>query len=308
MTQAFPSIADLSSRLIDLGGYGKNAQQVFETSALIAAAQAHWDRVEIQRLQDDRNIHPKVWDKLVVIHKRQQRLQDLIPSKDLPSNYTALYALVVMSVDEIKALVADGLLSSQNRPSSKALLDWTKTFRKGDQGISKELPLTLLLQEVLTEQQEQDLLNAIAEVAERFGVEVRSGKGIKQAEVKEQERSNRASQLEEDLMKALQPLWERSLLPEREKFSLASLSDLVNGSRATFTGFIIAVIRDKKIFWKEAGKEFCLKVALDYNREESRVQRGNYKTRIKQVIELHRTAVPGLGEFANMVLSTFMSA
>jgi len=308
MTQAFPSIADLNSRLIDLGGYGKSAQQVFETSALIAAAQVHWDRVEIQRLQDDRNIHPKVWDKLVLIHKDQQRLQELIPSKYLPSNYTALYALVVMSVDEIKALVADGLLSSQNRPSSKALLDWTKTFRKGDQGISKELPLTLLLQEVLTEQQEQDLLNAIAEVAERFGVEVRSGKGIKQAEVKEQERSNRASQLEEDLMKALQPLWERSLLPEREKFSLASLSDLVNGSRATFTGFIIAVIRDKNIFWKEAGKEFCLKVALDYNREESRVQRGNYKTRIKQVIELHGTDVTGLGEFANMVLSTFMSA
>lgn len=109
-------------------------------------------------------------------------------------------------------------------------------------------------------------------------------------------------------MKALQQFWERSLLPEREKFSLASLSDLVNGSRATFTGFIIAVIRDKKIFWKEAGKEFCLKVALDYNREESRVQRGNYKTRIKQVIELHGTDVTGLGEFANMVLSTFMSA
>jgi hypothetical protein len=308
MTQAFPSIADLTSRLIDLGGYGKGAQQVFETSELVAAAQVHWDRVEIQWIQEDRSIHPKVWDKLVLIHKHQQRLQDLIPSKDLPSNYTALYALVVMSADEIQALVADGLLSSQNRPSSKALLDWTKTFRKGDQGVAKELPLTLVLQEVLTEQQEQDLLNAIAEVAERFGVEVRSGKGFKQAEVKEQERSNRASQLEEDLMKALQPFWERSLLPEREKFSLASLSDLVNGSRATFTGFIIAVIRDKKIFWKEAGKEFCLKVALDYNREESRVQRGNYKTRIKQVIELHGTDVTGLGEFANMVLSTFMSA
>ena len=308
MTQAFPSIADLTSRLIDLGGYGKGAQQVFETSELVAAAQVHWDRVEIQWIQEDRSIHPKVWDKLVLIHKHQQRLQDLIPSKDLPSNYTALYALVVMSADEIQALVADGLLSSQNRPSSKALLDWTKTFRKGDQGVAKELPLTLVLQEVLTEQQEQDLLNAIAEVAERFGVEVRSGKGFKQAEVKEQERSNRASQLEEDLMKALQPFWERSLLPEREKFSLASLSDLVNGSRATFTGFIIAVIRDKKIFWKEAGKEFCLKVALDYNREESRVQRGNYKTRIKQVIELHGTDVTGLGEFANMVLSTFISA
>jgi hypothetical protein len=308
MTQAFPSIADLTSRLIDLGGYGKGAQQVFETSELVAAAQVHWDRVEIQWIQEDRSIHPKVWDKLVLIHKHQQRLQDLIPSKDLPSNYTALYALVVMSADEIQALVADGLLSSQNRPSSKALLDWTKTFRKGDQGVAKELPLTLVLQEVLTEQQEQDLLNAIAEVAERFGVEVRSGKGFKQAEVKEQERSNRASQLEEDLMKALQPFWERSLLPEREKFSLASLSDLVNGSRATFTGFIIAVIRDKKIFWKEAGKEFCLKVALDYNREESRVQRGNYKTRIKQVIELHGTDVTGLGEFANIVLSTFMSA
>jgi hypothetical protein len=308
MTQAFPSIADLSSRLIDLGGYGKEAQQVFETSALVAAAQVLWDREEIQRLQKDRSIHPKVWDKLVLIHKDQQRLQDLIPSKDLPSNYTALYALVVMSTDEIQALVADGLLSSQNKPSSKALLDWAKNFRKEDQGISKEIPLTLVLQEVLTEHQEQDLLTAIAELAERFGVGVRSGKGVKQAEVKEQGRSNKASQLEGDLMKALQPLWDRSLLTERDKFSLAVLSDLVNGSRATFTGFINLVIRDKETFWQEAGKEFCLKVALDYNREESRIQRGNYKTRIKQVNERHGPAVPGLEEFANMVLSTIMSA
>ena len=308
MAQAFPSIADLTSRLIDLGGYGKNAQQVFETSALIAAAQVLWDREEIQRIQEDRSIHPKVWDKLVLIHKDQQRLQDLIPSRDLPSNYTALYALVVMSAEEIQALVADGLLSSQNKPSSKALLDWTKTFRKGDQGFVKELPFTLVLQEVLTEQQEQDLLTAIAEVAERFGVEVRSGKGVKQAEVKEQERSKRAFQLEGDLIRALQPIWDRSLLPERDTFSLASLSDLVNGSRATFTGFINSVIGDKETFWQEAGKEFCLKVALDYNREESRIQRGNYKTRIKQVIERHGPVMPGLDEFANMVLSTFMSA
>jgi len=308
MTQALPSIADLTSRLIDLGGYGKNAQQVFEISALVAAAQVLWDREEIQRLQKDRSIHPKVWDKLVLIHKDQQRLKDLIPSKDLPSNYTALYALVVMSAEEIQALVADGLLSSQNKPSSKALLDWAKNFRKGDQGIAKEIPLTLVLQEVLTEHQEQDLLTAIAELAERFGVGVRSGKGVKQAEVKEQGRSNKASQLEGDLMKALQPLWDRSLLTERDKFSLAVLSDLVNGSRATFTGFINSVFRDKETFWQEAGKEFCLKVALDYNREESRIQRGNYKTRIKQVIERHGPAVPGLEEFANMVLSTFMSA
>jgi hypothetical protein len=308
MAQAFPSIADLTSRLIDLGGYGKNAQQVFETSALVSAAQVLWDREAVQRFQENRSIHPKVWDKLVLIHKDQQRLQDLIPSKDLPSNYTALYALVVMSTDEIQALVADGLLSSPNKPSSKALLDWTKNFRKGGQGVAKELPFTLVIQEVLTEQQEQDLLTAIDEVAERFGVEVRAGKGIKQAEVKEQERVNRASQLEEELMKALQPLWDRSLLLEREKFSLASLADLVNGSRATFTGFINSVIRDKETFWQEAGKEFCLKVALDYNREESRVQRGNYKTRIKQVIERRGPAVSSLGEYAAMVLSTFMSA
>ena len=82
----------------------------------------------------------------------------------------------------------------------------------------------------------------------------------------------------------------------------------MNGSRATFTGFINSVIRDKETFWQEAGKEFCLKVALDYNREESRIQRGNYKTRIKQVIERHGPTVPGLEEFADMVLSTFMSA
>jgi hypothetical protein len=308
MARAIPSIADLTSRLMDLGGYGKNAQQVFETSAMVAAAQMAWDREGIKQFQEDRRIHPKVWDKLVLIHKDQQRLQDLIPSEDLPSNYTALYALVVMSTDEIKALTLDGLLSSKNKPSSKALLDWTKTFRNGDQGIPKELPITLVLQKDLTEQQEHELFNAIAEATERFGVEVRAGKGIGQAEVKEQERSRRASQLEQDLTKALQPLWDRSLLAEREKFLLESLSDLVNGTRSTFTGFIISVIRDKEIFWQEAGREFCLKVALDYNREVSRVQRGNYKTRIRQVIERHGPMVSGLEDYAKMVLSTFMSA
>ena len=66
------------------------------------------------------------------------RDQRLVPIKDLlPASCTALYALVVMSDEELTEALKQDLVSA--RASSHALLDWTKAYRIKSTGIEQEI-------------------------------------------------------------------------------------------------------------------------------------------------------------------------
>ena len=177
-----PTTQELADRLTaPLGSkdrFGRNGAAVLVTAGLVAAANASWDKGAIGAFQDNQKLHPKVWDKLVAIHK-DQRLE---PIKDLlPASYTAIYALVVMSDEEFSAAVAEEDLVTAGA-SSRSLLDWTKAYRLRGTGIGKEVPLTLVLPDDLTPQQHKILLSALQETAAEFGAHVLEGKGgIKQA-------------------------------------------------------------------------------------------------------------------------------
>ena len=118
--------------------FGATAAEVLETAALIAAADQDWDKATIAAFQKEQEIHQKVWGKLVSIAK-STNLQSL-PPEDLPASYTALYALVVMTTEELKAAGAEGVIRSN--ASSRSILEWTKAFRLRGTGIEQELPLT----------------------------------------------------------------------------------------------------------------------------------------------------------------------
>jgi len=158
MNTPAPTPAVLAERLRAAPGskdrFGATASEVLETAALVAAAHLDWDKATIAAFQDQQGIHTKVWGKLVSIAK-SKKLKGL-PEKDLPASYTALYALEVMSPQELQAAVAEDLLKVTPL-SSRVILDWTKAFRFRGTGIEQEIPLTLVLREELSEQQHQVL-------------------------------------------------------------------------------------------------------------------------------------------------------
>jgi hypothetical protein len=287
--------------------FGSTAAEVLETAALVAAAHADWDKDTIDAFQEGQKIHQKVWGKLVSI-ARSVNLQSL-PAEDLPASYTALYALEVMSPQELKAAVQEDLVRSD--ASSRSILDWTKAFRLRGTGIEQEIPLTLVLREDLSAAQQQDLLDALRKVADQFGAEILEGKGgIRQAEVKSDQRKARAAEIEEDLMRRLGPVVLDAPDALKQQFQVGSAADLISGSRERFTGFlqVLEGKGDKSVFWTKYGRAYCLKYARDFNLTDSRAERYQLKKRVTMALERWgvENQVPGFQEAAEDVMRTYM--
>jgi hypothetical protein len=307
-----PTPEELADRLTaPLGSkdrFGGNGAEVLVTAGLVAAADAFWDKGAISTFQDNQKLHPKVWDKLVAIHK-DQRLLPL--QKDLPASYTALYALVVMKDEELKAALQDGLLnrSKEEGPiSSRSILDWTKAYRLKGSGIEQEMPLTLVLKEDLTTERQQDLLCALKEVALQYGAEVREGKGgLKQAEVKAEARKAVADRIDEELMRLLGTVVLGAPEDLKEKFQVRSAADLIEGPRATFTGFFQNLVgKVDGLFWRKYGRTYCLKIARDFNLTQSRTDRFQLKDRLKKAVKDWDKEIEGFASMVAEIQSTYM--
>ena len=303
-----PTTEELADRLTaPLGSkdrFGRNGAEVLVTAGLVAAANASWDKGAISTFQDNQKLHPKVWDKLVAIHKDQKlgSIKDL-----LPASYTALYALVVMKDEELKAAVAEKDLVTPGA-SSRSLLDWTKAYRLKGSGIEQEMPLTLVLKEDLTAEQQQDLLCALKDLAIKYGAEVREGKGgLRQAEVKAEARKAVADRIDGELMRLLGPVVLSAPEDLKQKFEVRSAADLIEGRRDAFTGFL-QVLEGKvqEVFWRKYGRTYCLKIARDFNLTQSRTDRFQLKERLKKAVEKWDEEIDGFGSMVAEVQSTYM--
>jgi hypothetical protein len=304
-----PTTKELADRLTaPLGSkdrFGRNGAAVLVTAGLVAAANASWDKGTIGTFQDNQKLHPKVWDKLVAIHKDQK----LRPIKDLlPASYTALYALVVMSDEEFSAAVAEEDLVTAGA-SSRSLLDWTKAYRLRGTGIGNEVPLTLVLPDDLSPQQHKDVLSALQETASEFGAQVLEGKGgVKQAGLKADRRKALASEIEEHLMQEIAAVVSGTPEDLKTRFGIRSASDLIEGPKATFTGFFQNLVGKVKIeFWRQFGRAYLLKIARDFNLTDSRAERFQYKKRIADAVKNWENEIDGFREMADEILTTYMS-
>ena len=259
--------------------FGATAAEVLETADLIAAADHDWDKGTIAAFQKEQEIHQKVWGKLVSIAK-STNLQSL-PPEDLPASYTALYALVVMTTEELKAAGAEGVIRSN--ASSRSILEWTKAFRLRGTGIEQELPLTLVLRQEMNEEQQHDLLEALKEVADQYGADLLEGKGgVKQASIKSDRRKALAQQIEDELIQEIGAVVASAPDDLKHRFGVSTAIDLISAPRATFTGFFQNLVGKVKLeFWKQFGRAYCLKIARDFNMTESRAERFQLKKRIQ---------------------------
>jgi hypothetical protein len=285
--------------------FGATATAVLETAALIAAADQDWDKRTVTAFQDQQKIHKKVWDKLIAIHRKTslRSLQD-----SLPASYTALYALVVMKDEELDAAISDGLLKTKNL-SSRAILDWTKAYRLKGTGIEQEIPMTLVLKQDLSPQRHQELLEALKDVATQYGAEVREGKrGLKQSEVKAEARVALAGQVEEELIQEISSIVLNAPEDLKTRFGVSNPSDLIEGPRATFTGFFKNLGgKEEGIFWRDYGRAYCLKIARDYNLTDSRAERFQLKDRLKTFKGNWESKIVGFAEMIETIQSTYMS-
>jgi histidinol phosphatase-like enzyme len=291
---------NLIQRLSDHRGYGKTAPEVLTTAALVSEADSAWGPQAIQQFQTEAEMHPKVWEKLCSI-ARDARLKQ-VPVESLPGTYTALYALVVLSDEEWGRAQQEGII----RPSasSRSFLEWTRQQRLQKQGYRFEQVLRLIHSKELRTEEQSLLIKGISEVAAAYGVSVLTGDdGTKQRGVVSEKRRGAAEDLEAELIKLLSPVFDDASSPLKEQFHLQSVADLVNGELRTFTGFLVRHYGSTEGMWDSAGREYCLKVALEFNRTESRAQRHNYKKRLEKVQVDH----PACSDTVQEVLTKFLN-
>ena len=130
----------------------------------------------------------------------------------------------------------------------------------------------------------------------------RGADGIKQRGVQAEKRKTAAEDLEAEIIQLLSPVFDDASTPLKNQFNLQTVTDLVNGELRTFTGFLVRHYGSTEGMWDGAGQEYCLKVALEFNRTDSRSQRLNYKKRLEKVQIEH----PNCSDAAAKVLANYM--
>lgn len=306
MRPSAPTPEELRLLLQQSGRYGRSGRQVLETCSFVLAADQEWDPEITKEFLASEEIHPKVWDKLLGI-ARCRHIREVNPDW-LPGNYTTLYALVGMSDEEWQLFLRQRVLVHQ--PSSRQILNWLRRLRVDalDEG-SKEIEITLLSSRTLSDSQQEALLHDLRMAAAPYGIKVVEGKlGVRSRKVVEKERKIHEESLLERLLKSLQGVVESSPADLRQQFSMAADLDLVNADLKRFTGFLVTLSGGRDPFWERYGSDYCCKLALEYNRTDSRAQRGNHKRRLKEVIDKQRQqGRPEVCQSANEVLVQFMA-
>ena len=172
--------------------------------------------------------------------------------------------------------------------STRSIQEWTRSHRLKEQGFHFEQVLRLVSSRDLKLEDQKTLLEEITTISQRYGVSVLTAEeGSKQRGVQSEKRKTTAESLESELIQSLSVVFDDASTPLKSQFNLSTVSDLVNGEMRTFTGFLVRHFGSTEGMWSGCGREYCLKVALEFNRTESRAQRHNYKKRLLEVGKTH---------------------
>ena len=284
--------------------YGTTGEEVLATCSLIATASKDWSAEQIKEFQQSEDLNSKVWDKLVAIGKNE-RLHSFDTNK-LPGSYTALYALVTLSQEEWLEALRDEVVFAT--APARLILDWTRRFRSGDlDKDSEEVILTMIQEKPLSEQESADLFREINKVSNLYGARIILGRpGVRQRKTVEKERLQHKDQITQLLAPMLDGIIDKASEELRKLFEIESDDDLLNADMKHFAGFLMKLSGSREQFWKEYGSAYCLKIGKEFVSSESKAQRGNYKRRLKEVLELHFDNEEVV-QTANSVLEDYMN-
>jgi len=297
--------------------YGETPAAVLETCALIAEAEEQWDPKQVIRFQEKAGIHEKVWGRLLAIH-RCNRWQE-VDQVDLPGNYTALYALTTLSDEAWSTLLKGNMLKSQL--TSRQIHQWAllapsiaKVYERrsrSKQSKNAEEPDALQqVQLILTFPRQRasavkDVLTQLQNLALDHGMDlaslVTSTRGFGPMGTPEQSM--------EEVAKDLHPLLKELVLDAgkvlKDSLGIQTEEDLINASMRDFLKFINRTAGSAAAALETYGKQYCLKLALEYNRmSNTRANRFNYKKKLEELAE-HREN-QGLKDTARLIFRDFI--
>ena len=271
--------ADLAAQ-----GHGKSAYEVLESGQTLALMEQRLTPEEFQTLCKGTGWHPKVISKLLAIG-RDKRLVPLLPQ--LPGSYSAIYPLTTLTDAELNLAVSEGICRLD--ASSREVLDWIKVKRLEGMDLPETLTFSGTSTDPLTKERKAALLAALQQAALSFGVTVVEGsaKEVGTRKATKASRESIAQHLLQQLIADLTPVVEEAPHTLLQEFEVFSAEDLVEGEIRTLTGVLIRLCGSSQGMWESYGPIYCRKVALEFNRTDSRAQRFNYRKRLLEVKGKH---------------------
>ena len=280
--------------------YGDTAQQVLDLCDLVAEAESAWSSAELKAFLKEVGTNPMVWRRLFSI-AQDNRLPPLV--KNLPSSYSALYALTNFSDQELEAGVKEGVISAQS--SSRQILDWIKQFRVGNgSGESKAEVLYLRVDPNQTQEQKKTLIDALVAIAGEHGAQlVTDPEQLTKRYAVAQQRKEAGKVLRQELLVEVQDILPRITEHDRNRMGIASVGEFVDSDLSLFGQFLIASAGSRIAMFEQYGSTYCKKIAYEHTQAEDRSQRFNYKRRLIQC----KALCPDASEFIDDLICKYIS-
>lgn len=280
--------------------YGDTAQQVLDLCDLVAEAESAWSSTELKAFLKEVGTNPMVWRRLFSI-SQDKRLPGLV--ENLPSSYTALYALTNFSDQELEEGIKEGVISTKS--SSRQILDWVKQFRVGNgSGERKTEVFYLRFNPNQTQEQRKNLIDALVAIAGEHGAQlVTDSEQLTKRYSVTQQRMEAGKVLRQELLVEVQDILPRVTEHECNRMGVASVGELVDSDLSIFGKFLTASAGSRIAMFEKYGSTYCKKIAYEHTQAEDRSQRFNYKRRLIQC----KILCPNASEFIDDLFTSYMS-
>jgi hypothetical protein len=216
---------------------------------------------------------------------RDIRLCKYLPN--LPTTFTAIYALTTLSKDELN----DGMVTGDlhRNISSRKIYAYAQECRLRSRAfLDTEVILPCYLAigkkgEGLDSKGLERLFKKVNAILLRRGVmllpSVSSSSKFEQQQKdlidKEQKQGAIETEIEHQMYMASESL--------SNYFSLEEIDDIMEGTMSQFALALLSISKSRMEMMKVYGRLYCFKIALEFYRSSSRVQRYNYKRRLLHV-------------------------
>jgi len=275
------------TQALSLPGYGATSAEILTTCFLVAQAELNLSKDEIIDIQNKFKVSHQTWKRMISVSGNRILQEN---SRIMPANFSSLYRLSLLKESVLRQGKNDGIINpeitTRDIESLKKRTDIQSRFKTSNHSIF------LFCKNELNDEEFAELLSRLNEVASEYEacidtqdlVEIQKENNKKMYDVRRQSMELRINN-EICLLTSPAARIDGIFLSDdtREKLKGISL-DLSFGD---FVKILKTVSKNREEMMSDYGRLYCLKLAHEYWRTESRTQRYNYKKRLKDVEALY---------------------
>lgn len=295
------STSELRQKVIEAlsgPGYGATAEEIQNTCWLVAQAEVNLDKEVISEIQRKLNISHQTWKRMVSLSGNRMLQEN---SSIMPANFSSLYRLSLLKDSVLRQGMGDGIINpeitTREIESLKKRTDIQSRFKTSKHSIF------LFCKNELDDSEFTELLSGLNEVASEYGacvdtqdlVEIQKENNKRLYDVRRQSMELRINN-EISLLTSPAARIDGIFMSDDTREKLKEIS--VDLSFGDFVKILKTVSKNREEMMNDYGRLYCLKLAHEYWRTESRTQRYNYKKRLKDVEALY----PKHARYARWVL------